>query len=73
LISRILNQGVGSGSIRAIEPDSVAWLMYQLGNLLVVREAMGDPKFRFKEMLSAMDDLINYGLAAKRPERRDRK
>ena len=66
LLTQVLRDGVRSGSIRSIEPRSVAYLMFQLGNALVIREASGRRDFPFKKILDAMDDLINHGLAKAR-------
>lgn len=64
LLAGLLRRGVRSGEIRSIDPRSVAYLMFQLGNVLVMREASGRRDFPFKKILDAMDDLINHGLAA---------
>jgi AcrR family transcriptional regulator len=63
LLADVLREGVGAGSIRSIDPDFTAYLMFQLGNVLVIREASGRRDFPFKKILDAMDDLINHGLA----------
>ena len=63
LLAEVLREGVRSSSIRSIDPKSVAYLMFQLGNVLVIREASGRRDFPFKKILDAMDDLINHGLA----------
>jgi AcrR family transcriptional regulator len=62
LLAEVVREGVGSGSMRSVDPESVAYLMFQLGNVLVIREAAGRRDFRFEEILDAMDDLINHGL-----------
>ena len=63
LLTEVLRDGVRSGAIRPIDPSSVAYLMFHLGNVLVLREVSGRQKFPFKKILDAMDDLINHGLA----------
>jgi len=72
LLSEVLRSGVAAGSIRAIDPDLVAYLMYQLGNVLVIRELAGQRAFPFKKILDAMDDLIDRGLAAEEKRKEDR-
>ena len=62
LLAEVLREGVRAGSMRSIDPESVAYLMFQLGHVLVIREASGRRDFPFKKILDAMDDLINRGL-----------
>ncbi len=62
LLAKVIREGVRAGSMRSIDPEAVAYLMFQLGNVLVIREASGQRDFPFKKMLDAMDDLINHGL-----------
>lgn len=70
LLTRVLQQGVAAGAIRALDPRATAYLMYHLGNLLVVREVSGQGDFPFRKILDVMDDLINHGLAKPRQRRR---
>lgn len=70
LLERVLTQGIEMGEIRALDPRATAYLMYHLGNVLVVREVSGRRDFPFRRILDAMDDLINHGLAKTRPRRR---
>lgn len=63
LLEEVLSDGVRSGSIRPVDPAAVAYLMFHLGHVLVIREVSGRRKFPFKKILDAMDDLINLGLA----------
>jgi hypothetical protein len=67
LLSEVLAQGVRAGAIRAVDPRAAAYLMYQLGNVLVIREVSGRRDFPFEKILGAMDDLINHGLAPSAP------
>jgi len=64
LLSRVLEQGVSEGAFRSIEPRLVAYLMYQLGRVLVDRERAGQADFPFAHILGAMDDLILNGVSA---------
>lgn len=63
LLAEVIREGVRAGSMRSIDPEAVAYLMFQLGNVLVIREASGRRDFPFKKILDTMDDLINHGLA----------
>lgn len=63
LLARVLEAGVEAGAIRRIEPRVVAYLMFQLGQVLVIRELAGHPDYPLQKVLDAMDDLIDRGLA----------
>lgn len=67
LLRRVLEQGVEEGSLRRIDPGRVAYLMFHLGGILVVRETSGIGDYPFDEILSAMDDLFARGIAAAEP------
>jgi AcrR family transcriptional regulator len=73
LLARVVAEGVASGTIRAVDPEAVAYLMYQLGNLLVIRAVSGHDEFPFPQILDAMDDLIGHGLAKPRVAGRNRR
>jgi len=62
LLARVLEAGVEAGAIREIDPDLVAYWMFQLGQLLVIRELAGSADFPLQKVLDAMDDLIARGL-----------
>lgn len=66
LLAKVLDAGVRAESIRPIDPKAVAYLMFQLGHVLVIRELSGRRGFPLKKILDAMDDLINFGLARPR-------
>lgn len=70
LLTRVLEEGVRTGAIRAVDPRATAYLMYHLGHLLVAREVSGRGDFPFRSILDAMDDLINHGLAKPASRRR---
>lgn len=63
LLAEVLRAGIDAGRIRAVDPQLAAYLMYQLGNVLVVRELSGRRDFPLKQILDAMDDLIDRGLS----------
>lgn len=62
LLRGALLQGVEEGSLRPIDPEAVSYLMYQLGNLLLIREVSGQGDFEFERILRAMDDVIAHGI-----------
>jgi len=64
LLERAVRQGVESGRMRAVDPRRVAYLMFELGNALVIREVTGRGELPLSELLDQMDDLIHHGLAA---------
>jgi AcrR family transcriptional regulator len=66
LLASVIARGVESGAMRAVDPRTTAYLMYQLGHALVIREVSGRGEFPFARILDAMDDLIDRGLAAPR-------
>ncbi len=70
LLREVLEEGVDEGSLRSIDAEAVASLMYQLGRVLVVREVAGRGEFAFERILGAMDDLVARGIAKPRRSRR---
>ncbi len=65
LLRTVLEQGVTEGSLRPIDPTAVAYLMYKLGNVLLVREATGRGDFALADILGAMDDVVAHGILAR--------
>ncbi len=65
-LAKVLRDGIAAGEIREVEPKLAAYLMFHLGNVLVVRELSGRRDFPLKKILDAMDDLIDRGLSARR-------
>jgi len=66
LLERAVRQGVESGEMRQVDPQRVAYLMFELGNVLVIREVTGRGELPLSLLLDQMDDLIHFGLAAPR-------
>lgn len=62
LIKAILLQGIEMQELRNLDPDRTAYLMHQLGKRLVLDELGGDPKYKLKDILPAMNDLLAFGL-----------
>ncbi|MCP4037776.1 MAG: TetR/AcrR family transcriptional regulator [bacterium] len=68
LLGQILEDGVREGSLREIDPERVAYLMFHLGTVLVEREVSGVGDYEFNEIMEVMDDVFARGIAA--PERK---
>ncbi len=64
LLRRVLAQGVEEGSLRAIDPERVAYLMFHLGSFLVERETSDIGDYPFDDIVSVMDDIFARGIAA---------
>ena len=63
LLTRVLAAGVAEGSLRAIDPARVAYLMFHLGSFLVERETSGISDYPFDDIMSLMDDVFARGIA----------
>jgi hypothetical protein len=70
LLRRVLKQGVEEGSLRRLDPERVAYLMFHLGSFLVVRETSGSADYPFDEIMSVMDDVFARGIGKPRSQRR---
>lgn len=70
LLRQIIEDGMGEGSLRELDPERVAYLMFHLGTVLVEREVSGDADYDFNEIMEAMDDVFARGIA--KPERQRR-
>jgi len=68
LLASVLAEGVRSGSLRRIDTEAVAYLMYQLGKVLVLSEVSGQARYPLRRILETMEDLLDRGLA--KPVRR---
>ena len=69
LLRRVLEQGVKEGSMRRIDPERVAYLMFHLGSVLVVRETSGAGDYPFEEILALMDDVFARDIGKPRARR----
>ncbi len=63
LLSRVLADGVTEGSLRALNPERVAYLMFHLGSFLVERETSSIGDYPFDDIMSIMDDVFAHGIA----------
>jgi len=70
LLQRVLDQGVAEGSLRELDTERVAYLMFHLGQLLVERETAGVGDYPFDEIIALMDEVFAQGIGKLRPERR---
>jgi AcrR family transcriptional regulator len=70
LLRQILEDGVREGSLRDIDPERVAYLMFHLGSVLVERETSGTGDYDFDEIMEVMDDVFARGIAQPRRKRR---
>jgi AcrR family transcriptional regulator len=62
LLRQVLEEGIREGSIRQIDPERVAYLMFHLGTVLVEREVSDAADFDFDEILGVMDDVFARGI-----------
>ena len=70
LLRSVLEQGIAEGTLRKVDAERVAYLMFQLGTVLVEREVSDVADFEFDEILEVMDDVFARGIAIPRDERR---
>jgi TetR/AcrR family transcriptional repressor of mexJK operon len=66
VLRRVLEEGVAEGSIRPIDPERVAYLMFHLGSVLVEREISGTGDYPFDEIMSLMDEVFAQGITESR-------
>jgi hypothetical protein len=66
VLRRVLEEGVAEGSIRPIDPERVAYLMFHLGSVLVEREISGTGDYPFDEIMSLMDEVFAHGITESR-------
>jgi AcrR family transcriptional regulator len=71
LLSRVLAEGVAEGSLREMNPERVAYLMFHLGSFLVERETSGIGDYPFDDIVSVMDDVFAHGIAQNHPDPSD--
>lgn len=69
LLRQVLEEGIRGGSIRDVNAERVAYLMFHLGTMLVEREVSDAADFDFDEIIELMDDVFARGIAVPRDER----
>ncbi len=71
LLHQVLDEGVAEGSLRPIDTERVAYLMFHLGRFLVDRETAGIGDYPFDDIVTLMDDVFAHGIAM--PQEQTRK
>jgi AcrR family transcriptional regulator len=72
LLREVLDQGVAEGTLRKIDTERVAYLMFHLGQVLVERETAGVGDYPFDEIIALMDAVFAEGITRPRAQRRRR-
>jgi AcrR family transcriptional regulator len=70
LLRQVLEEGVAEGSLRPIDTERVAYLMFHLGRFLVERETSGIADYPFDEIVTLMDAVFAHGIGKPRSNRR---
>ena len=70
LLRQVLEEGVGEASLRSIDTERVAYLMFHLGRFLVERETAGIGDYPFDEIVGLMDEVFARGIGKPRSKRR---
>lgn len=65
LLQRVLEEGIKDGTFRELDAEAVAYLMYQLGGVLVMREVAGREDYALYRILRVMADVLARGIAGK--------
>ena len=66
-IRHILQQGVEEQSVRKIDVEVTAYLLYELGTRLLVKALNGSSDFPLKTTLDAMDSIVAMGIIDQKP------
>ena len=69
LLKRVPEEGMAEGTVRPVDAERVAYLMFHLGRFLVERETSGARDYPFDEIIGLMDDLFARGIAKPQPPR----
>ncbi|MCC6766579.1 MAG: TetR/AcrR family transcriptional regulator [Deltaproteobacteria bacterium] len=69
LLRQALEEGVKEGSLRSIDTERVAYLMFHLGRFLVERETAGVGDYPFDEIVALMDEVFARGIGKSRAGR----
>ncbi|MDP3936913.1 MAG: TetR/AcrR family transcriptional regulator [Deltaproteobacteria bacterium] len=68
ILTRVLDEGMTEGTIRRIDSERVAYLMFHLGRFLVERETSGARDYPFDEIIGLMDEVFARGIAEPRQQ-----
>jgi AcrR family transcriptional regulator len=63
LLRQLLDEGIAEGVFRQLDTQGVAYMMYQLGRVLVTREMSGQEEFPLDRMLRVMNDVMERGIS----------
>ena len=69
LLRQIIEEGIREGSLRPVDPERAAYLMFHLGSVLVKREVSETADFKFEDILEVMDDIFSQGIGIPRASR----
>ena len=58
----ILKDGIKESSIRKLDVEGTAYLMYELGTELLIKELTGKADYPLNQILDVMDDLVANGI-----------
>lgn len=61
-LRQILNQGINERSIRKLKVHETTYLMYELGNRLLIKELSGNAEYPLSKILDVMDDIVAKGI-----------
>ena len=61
ILAEVLREGIREGVLREVDVDTVAYLMFQLGRVLVTNAVAADD-YPLERTLEAMEDLLALGL-----------
>lgn len=67
VLRHVLDEGVEAGAFRPQDTGAVAYLMYQLGSVLVNHETSGRRVYALDRIMGVMNDLLAFGIAARKP------
>ncbi len=72
LLRRVLDEGVAEGTLRPIDTERVAYLMFHLGRVLVDRETAGIADYPFDDIVTLMDEVFAQGIAKRKARKREK-
>ncbi len=61
-LRQILEQGIEEGTLRTLDVEETAYLMYELGNQLLIKELSGRAEYPLSKILDVMDNVVAHGI-----------
>ena len=61
-VRRILTQGTKEGTVRKLDIEVTAYLLYELGTQLLVKALDGSSQYPLKTTLDVMDSMVANGI-----------